>query len=142
MFYKAVSNGKIVEVFDENEMQWCRWEPHLKIPLKCKETEDPFGVLARDSSVIFAIREVSDYQVVELQEISEERYIALKEEIDNSRIPDDEAEEEEEEELDRPPTRAELNAMIEDLQGSFEELSTWNEELEECIMELSGVVYA
>lgn len=130
MYYKFIKDGKIIDVQKSKEFAYVRMDPDRRVPFRC-ESDDPeaYGIISSDSSVIYVLTEI------EMKEISAEQYDALKEELDASRIPDDISEEEEQEEVDRPPTRAELLAMIE----SQAETIT---ELEDAILEMSEVVYA
>ena len=89
MFYKAVKDGKIVDVFNDSELVYVRWDDFLNIPVRCKENESPFGVLASDASVIYALDGRSGYDAITLKEFDNEaEYNSLKEEIVAARTPD------------------------------------------------------
>lgn len=123
MYYKFIKDGKIVDVQKSKEFAYVRMDPDRRVPFRC-ESDDPdaYGIISSDASVIYVLTEI------EMKEISAEQYDALKAELDASRIPDDISEEEEQEDIDRPPTREELNERI--------------EFLEACVLEMSEVIYA
>lgn len=123
MYYKFIKDGKIVDVQKSKEFAYVRMDPDRRVPFRC-ESDDPdaYGIISSDASVIYVLTEI------EMKEISAEQYDALKAELDASRIPDDVSEEEEQEDIDRPPTREELNERI--------------EFLEACVLEMSEVIYA
>lgn len=123
MYYKFIKDGKIIDVQKSKEFAFVRMDPDRRIPFRC-DSDDPdaYGILSSDSAVIFILSEI------EMREISLEQYETLKAELDASRIPDDVSEEEEQEQIDRPPTREELNERI--------------EFLEACVLEMSEIIYA
>lgn len=123
MYYKFIKDGKIVDVQKSKEFAYVRMDPDRRVPFRC-DSDDPgaYGIISSDSSVIYVLTEI------EMKEISSDQYDALKAELDASRIPDDISEEEEQEDIDRPPTREELNERI--------------EFLEACVLEMSEVIYA
>ena len=123
MYYKFIKDGKIIDVQKSKEFAYVRMDPDRRVPFRC-ESDDPdaYGIISSDSSVIYVLTEI------EMKEISSDQYDALKAELDASRIPDDISEEEEQEDIDRPPTREELNERI--------------EFLEACVLEMSEVIYA
>lgn len=123
MYYKFIKDGKIIDVQKSKEFAYVRMDPDRRVPFRC-ESDDPdaYGIISSDASVIYVLTEI------EMKEISAEQYDALKAELDASRIPDDISEEEEQEDIDRPPTREELNERI--------------EFLEACVLEMSEVIYA
>lgn len=123
MYYKFIKDGKIIDVQKSKEFAYVRMDPDRRVPFRC-ESDDPdaYGIISSDASVIYVLTEI------EMKEISAEQYDALKAELDASRIPDDISEEEEQKDIDRPPTREELNERI--------------EFLEACVLEMSEVIYA
>lgn len=89
MFYKAVKDGKIVDVFSDSNIVYVRLDSFLNVPLRCEVTENPFGVLASDVSVIYALIDTQGYDTVMLKEFDDEaEYNRLKSEIDESRTPE------------------------------------------------------
>ena len=129
IYYKAVGGKKVYDVYDNEELaiSYVKMLDDGVTPVRCTESEDPYGILARDASVIFSFGDSETHTKVALKEIEKTKYDELKAEIDASRIPDDESEREEEEDIDRPPTREELQKQI--------------DMLTECILEMSEIIY-
>lgn len=89
MFYKAIKDGKIVDVFSDTDIVFIRFDDFLHIPLRCSADENPFGVLASDSSVIYATTSVDGYDNVTLKSFEDEsEYIRLKEELASANTPE------------------------------------------------------
>lgn len=95
--------------------------------------------------------EYGDYETVEAVEITEDEYNALKEQLDTGKSVEDkpdEIEQEEqtpdtpaEEEHEKVLSMAEMHREIAALRASNKELAEHNEMLEECLLELSAIVY-
>lgn len=89
MFYKAVKDGKIVDVFSDSDIVFVRFDAFLKKPLRCSIGDEPFGVLASDASVIYATVNMDGYDVISLKEFDDEsEYNRLKEEIAAAKTPE------------------------------------------------------
>lgn len=89
MFYKAIKDGKIVDVFSDTDIVFIRFDDFLHIPLRCSLNDDPFGVLASDSSVIYATTSVDGYDNITLKTFEDEsEYDRLKEELAAANTPE------------------------------------------------------
>lgn len=89
MFYKAVKDGKIVDVFSDSDIVYVRVDSFLNKPLRCKKNENPIGVLSSDSSSIYVFSEMDGYDTIALKEFEDEaEYNTLKSEIDAARTPE------------------------------------------------------
>lgn len=108
MYYKAVSDGKIVDAL--NGLEYCRYVEKVKRVLRCKESEDPSGVISWQG-IIWQVdgwtEFPSDVEVpdlagtVTLTEIEEEEYTALYAAIQSGLEVEDTEEDEDEEEVDQ-----------------------------------------
>lgn len=95
--------------------------------------------------------EYGEYETVEAVEITEDEYNALKEQLDTGKSVEDkpdeiEQEEQEpeapsEEETEKVLSLAEMHRELAALRTSNKELAKQNEMLEECLFELSAIVY-
>lgn len=89
MFYKAIKDGKIVDVFSDTDIVFIRFDAFLHTPLRCSADDNPFGVLASDASVIYATTSVEGYDNVTLKSFEDEsEYIRLKEELAAANTPE------------------------------------------------------
>lgn len=89
MFYKAIKDGKIVDVFSDTDIVFIRFDAFLNTPLRCGANDSPFGVLASDSSVIYAITSVDGYDSITLKNFEDEsEYNQLKEELAAAKTPE------------------------------------------------------
>lgn len=89
MFYKAVKDGKIVDVFSDSDIVYVRLDSFLNKHLRCKKNENPVGVLSSDASSIYMFNDIQGYDSVVLKEFEDEaEYDTLKSEIDAARTPE------------------------------------------------------
>ncbi len=89
MFYKAIKDGKIVDVFSDTDIVFIRFDAFMNGPLRCNADDNPFGVLASDSSVIYAISSTDGYDNITLKTFEDEgEYNRLKEELAAANIPE------------------------------------------------------
>jgi len=99
MFFKCVKDGKIIDVFSEDDIVYTHYNPGLKMMFRAYPGEEIDGVIASDQSVVYVFREIEGFDLVQLIEFDDEaEYQALKEEIDSGRIPIDPIEPDEPEE--------------------------------------------
>lgn len=108
MFYKVVKNLMVVDVF--NIAVYVKYTTRNKLMIRCKQDENPNGILSSDLSCIWHVEglepfPVDGYETVKLVEIDEEEYSILKAALDENReviepepepIPEPEPEPEEE----------------------------------------------
>lgn len=89
MFYKAVKDGKIVDVFSDSDIVYVRLDSFLNKHLRCKKNENPVGVLSSDVSSIYMFSDTPGYDTIILKEFEDEaEYNTLKSEIDAARTPE------------------------------------------------------
>lgn len=89
MFYKAVKDGKIVDVFSDSDIVYVRLDSFLNKHLRCRKNENPVGVLSSDASSIYMFSDIQGYDTVALKEFEDEaEYNTLKSEIDAARTPE------------------------------------------------------
>lgn len=85
MFYKAINDGKIVDVFSDTNLVYVRMDGFLQMPLRTNVKADAFGILTSDMSTIYALTETEGYNTVELVEFeSEEEYEAIRKALDET----------------------------------------------------------
>lgn len=90
MFFKAVKDGKIVDVFSEDDIIYTHYNADLKMMFRAYPGEERDGVIASDQSVVYVFKEIEGYDLVQLVEFDDEaEYRSIKEEIDAGRIPID-----------------------------------------------------
>lgn len=89
MYYKAVKDGVIVDVFSDENIVYVRYDDRLNMPMRCRSTESPFGVLASDASVIYALDARDGYDSVSLVEFDDEtEYNSIREQLDAAVTPE------------------------------------------------------
>lgn len=89
MFYKAVKDSKIVDVFSDSDIVYVRLDSFLNKHLRCKKNENPVGVLSSDASSIYMFSDIQGYDTIILKEFEDEaEYNTLKSEIDAARTPE------------------------------------------------------
>lgn len=160
MFYKVKQNNEIIDALDG--LQCVRYFPVPKLIMRCREDDNPEGILSSDVSDIWHVEgwpefpEVVKDQVageVVVVEITKEEYDEIREQLDeldkiDDPEPDKPAEEEPEPSQDPEPehetimTAAEMRERIKELTATVDDLKTTNSMLEECLLEMSEIVYA
>lgn len=89
MFYKAVKDSKIVDVFSDSDISYVHWDSFLNRPLRCEKDETPIGVISSDASSIYMFTDIQGYDTIALKEFEDEaEYNTLKSEIDAARTPE------------------------------------------------------
>lgn len=85
MFYKAIKDGKIVDVFSDTDLVYVRMDSFLHIPVRCGKKAEAFGILSSDMSAIYALSDTEGYNTVELVEFdSQEDYEAIRKALDET----------------------------------------------------------
>lgn len=147
--YRLVSNGLIVDAISESDALWIVENRH-NYSTYIGARENAFGILSSDGGTVYHLagkpvfHDFPNYADAVLEEISEDEYERLREElIANGAIepPGQEARETDgEPEGDAEPT-VKKSAAILALEKQVEELSAQNEMLTECLLEMSEIVY-
>lgn len=89
MFYKAIKDGKIVDVFSDDNIVFVLFDEFLQMPLRCSSHEQYFGVLSSDTSVIYALTDFKGYDTVVLKNFEDrEEYDRIREELINANTPE------------------------------------------------------
>lgn len=147
MYIKAVCEGLILDVFEKKDVVYIGDDPFAG-NVRCGKNDNPFGVLASDGGVIYAMQPREGYQTVDLVEFSDSaEYARLRSELDANRIPENTEPEEpdsldEEEAPGTPMSASEMRAQIMALQKKLDAVTEQNVMLTECLLEMSEVVYA
>ncbi len=85
MFYKAIRNGKIVDVFPAADLVFVKMDSFLHIPLRCEKRAEAFGILSSDMNAIYALSDTEGYNTVELVEFdNQEDYDAIRKALDET----------------------------------------------------------
>lgn len=85
MFYKAIKDGKIVDVFSAADLVFVKMDSFLNMPLRCDKKADAFGILSSDMTAIYALGDMEGYNTVELVEFdSQEDYEAIRKALDET----------------------------------------------------------
>ena len=139
MYYKIISAGTIIDACDG--LSYVRWQDKNRLFFGCPSALAD-GVISFDGSQIYIIDggrpldlpEDAHYITVTLEEITEEEYIQLREELDEGQTiiePD----EQQPDAPEKPVTR------LSQLEKQVAELVEQNAMLVECLLEMSEVVY-
>lgn len=150
MLYKILLDGMIVDVIDGKN--FVKYQERNDLILLSEESE-AFGILSSDSSTIWHLEGLLDppagreFKTVRAIEITEEEAEELREQlsggdpVENPEEPEpDEPEPEQPQETVMTPT--EMRQRITELTATVDDLTQRNEMLEECLLELSEIVYA
>lgn len=148
MFLKILLDGMIIDVI--SNPQYVRYQVRNHLVLLSDKAE-AFGILSSDRKTIFHLKELQempeafDYPTVTAVEITKEEYEELRKqletdgEIENIE-PDEKTEPEQPPETVMSPT--DMRLKIKELTETVETLAQKNAMLEECLLEMSEVVYA
>ncbi len=151
MFYKVLLEGMVIDVLENPA--FVKYQERNGLILRSKET-DAFGVLSSDSSTIWHVEGLleppagTDFKKVELVEIEAEEAEALRKQLEeDGPVVNPEEPDTEEEPTPEPPeeqvmTPVEMRAKITELTANVEALTEQNAMLEECLLEMSALVYA
>lgn len=151
MFYKIVLDGMVIDVVDG--LNYVKYQERNGLTLLGSEA-DAYGILSSDSSTIWHVEGLQDppagftgatVSAVEIEaEEAEELRRQLEEgnPVENPEKPDEgdgTAPEPPQEEVMTP---VEMRQKIKELTATVEELTDHNAMLEECLLEMSAIVYA
>lgn len=147
-YYKIIKDGIVIDV---NHV-FLRWQEKHRILIGCDASDAQF-IQSSDGEEIYRARwlnpyptEAGEYETVEAVEISEDEYIDLRQMLDLGERPEM-PEPEESNSKDDSDDRTENNIPEEvmdvaAMRRAIIELRDQNSFLEECLLEMSQVVYA
>lgn len=145
-YYKVISGSDVIDVVDD--LVTVKYSSTSKCVVRCKEQEDPNGIISSDGQYIWHVEGWNEFDdgierdTVKLFEIMESEYETLKEQLsETGKVPEPEKPESPEE-AETVMTPVEMRVKIKELTATIDNLTTRNEFLEECLMEISEVVYA
>lgn len=150
IFYKILSGTEIIDVTDN--LQTVRYSQISQCVMRCKEKEGPNGIISSDGQYIWHVDGWNEFgdgierETVRLLEITESEYKLLKEQLEElGKVQEpDETDEPEEPDVEQETvmTPTEMRVKIKELTATVDKLESRNDFLEECLMEISEVVYA
>ena len=151
MFYKILLDGMVVDVIDGKN--FVKYQNSNDMKLLTNNEDEAFGILSSDMSTIWHLEGLLDppenggFSTVAAVEISEDEAKALREQLgDGEPVENPEEPEPEDPGTEEPEepvmTPTEMRQRITELTATVEDLSQHNEMLEECLLELSEIVYA
>lgn len=89
MYFKCIKDGKIVDVFSDEDIVYVKWDAGLNMFLRTPIANEAVGVLSSDASVIYVFADRSGYDKVELKEFEDEaEYLDLKRQIEEAQTPE------------------------------------------------------
>ena len=150
MYYKLASNGNVVDAINTDESLWIVENPH-SYSLYAGPRENAWGVQASGEGSLWhldglpAFHDYPDVPTVTLEEIGEGEYTALRAELDAGKIVEVEKEPDTaqpEEEQQATTIVRQLQQQVKSLQEQLAIQQETNENLIECILEMSEVVYS
>lgn len=133
MYYKIISEGQIIDA--ATDLNYVKWQEKNRLFLSCDEGGAD-GIISSNGADIYLLTEKEtgeDLPVVEIVEIGEEDYLALKEEIDAGNSVEQPGEQDDEVNIHK--------TRLKRLEEEVEELRAANEMLTECLLEMSEIVY-
>ncbi|MBQ9229093.1 MAG: hypothetical protein IJ680_03510 [Paludibacteraceae bacterium] len=151
MFYKILLDGMVVDVIDGKN--FVKYQNSNDMKLLTNNEDEAFGILSSDMSTIWHLEGLLDppenggFSTVAAVEISEDEAKALREQLgDGEPVENPEEPEPEDPGTEEPEepvmTPTEMRQRITELTATVEDLTQHNEMLEECLLELSEIVYA
>lgn len=147
-YYKIVKDNAIIDV--QNNLQPVRYDDRAGIILRCRLTDNPQGVISSDGQFVWQVQEWPAFpdgfsaDVVSLMEITGEEYADLKTKLEENQgtIKPEEPGQEPDPPQEEVMGAVEMRLKIKELSTTVKDLTERNEFLEECLMEISEVVYA
>lgn len=143
MYYKAIMNNQIVDALEN--LQCVRFFEKSGL-LRCKEKDSPQGIISSDGQYAWQVEGWPELPAgnaagtVSLIEICQGEYENLKQQLDSRQdIPEQGETPSEQPEIMSP---MEMRVKINELTTAVGSLTERNEMLEECLMEMSEIVYA
>ena len=89
MYFKCIKDGKIVDVFSNEDIVYVKWDAGLNMFLRTPIANEAVGVLSSDASVIYVFADRAGYDKVELKEFEDEaEYLDLKRQIEEAQPPE------------------------------------------------------
>lgn len=147
IYYKIISGTDVIDATDN--LVTVRYSTASKSVMRCNEREGPNGIISSDGQYIWHVEGWNEFgdgvkrDTVKLFEITESEYIQLREKLDESgKVPEPDNPETPENPDETVMTPVEMRVKIKELTATVDSLQTRNDFLEECLMEISEVVYA
>lgn len=89
MYFKCIKDGKIVDVFSDEDIVYVKWDAGLNMFLRTPIANEAVGVLSSDASVIYVFADRAGYDKVELKEFEDEaEYLDLKRQVEEAQTPE------------------------------------------------------
>ena len=149
MYYKILLDGQIVDAAEE--LSYVGWQEKNGILLSC-DAEKASGILSSDCSVIWHLASlpefpVGEYDTVTAAEIGEDEYLRLKAQLggeEPDEEPEENGEEHEDETVEEETEEEEVLSGMTSTQLLIEigRMKREIELLEECLLEVSQILYA
>lgn len=152
-YYKIMADNVVVDVNNE----FLRYQQKHKVMLVCRPEEAQF-VWSSDHQEIWRVEWLNDipeelegrYNTVKAIEITEKEYNIVREQLDAGNITEEETEGEPEQveetekaqNEERVMSTAEMRRCILELTKQLQEQKEHNAMLEDCVLEMSEIVYA
>lgn len=147
IYYKIVSGTDVIDATDN--LVTVRYSAASQSVMRCNEREGPNGIISSDGQYIWHVEGWNEFgdgverDTVKLFEITESEYSQLREKLDESgKVPEPDNPETPENPDETVMTPVEMRVKIKELAATVDSLQTRNNFLEECLMEISEVVYA
>lgn len=144
-YYKVIANGTVI---DANYI-WLRWQRKHNILIGCEPHEANY-IQSYDQEKVWRVQWLNPvpvdapiFETVDAVEISEEEYLDLRSQLDSGLTPVEPEPEPEPSEPDpvEPEPEPEVVMTPEEMRRRIVELTEHNQMLEECLLEMSEVVY-
>ena len=144
-YYKVIANGTVI---DANRV-WLKWQGKHRILIGCEPHEANY-IQSYDQEKVWRVQWLNPvpadapvFETVDAVEISEEEYLDLRSQLDSGLTPVEPEPEPEPEYPDpvEPEPEPEVVMTPEEMRRRIVELTEHNQMLEECLLEMSEVVY-
>jgi hypothetical protein len=144
-YYKVIANGTVI---DANYI-WLRWQRKHNILIGCEPHEANY-IQSYDQAQVWRVQWLNPvpadapiFETIDAVEISEEEYLDLRSQLDSGLTPVEPEPEPEPEYPDpvEPEPEPEVVMTPEEMRRRIVELTEHNQMLEECLLEMSEVVY-
>ena len=151
MFLKVLQGNTVIDVIEN--VLFVEHQDRNDLNVLGSEAR-AFGIMSSDMSTIWHTEDLADVpegtecETVEVAEITEEEYTALRRELDAGNVVEEEEpaedtpEEGEQEDTEVVMTPTEMRLRINELTATVEALTAEKDMLMECVLEMSAVVYA
>lgn len=144
-FYKIIKDNTVIDA----NFVWLKWQTKHRVLLACKPYEASY-IQSYDGVHVWRVmwlnpppEDAPEFPVAEAVKISKEEYLDLRSQLDSGLTPTEPEPEppEEEPEVEPPEEPAENVMTPEEMRRRIIELTERNQMLEECLLEMSEVVY-